>query len=76
MPTIVTPPSVIKVQVGTGTNPKATSISYGAGRTLKGASDLNMSGAQDNDVIVYQSSTDSFIVDRPGTGLQLDNGFF
>jgi hypothetical protein len=77
MPTIVTPPAVIKVQVGTGTNPKATTISYGAGRTIKGSSDLNMSGAINNDVIVYKVATDSFVVETAqATVTIVDNGFF
>lgn len=77
MPVTVTPPAVIKVQVGTGTNPKATSVSYGAGRTLKSASDLNMTGAADNEVIVYKAATDSFVVQPVvDTNLNIDNGFF
>ena len=77
MATTVTPPAVIKVQVGTGASPKATTISYGAGRTIKGSSDLNMSGAADNDVIVYKAASDSFVIETAqATVTIVDNGFF
>jgi hypothetical protein len=50
----------IKVTVGTPTNPRATTITYGS-RTLKSATDLNLNGVIDGDAIVYQSNTNSFI---------------
>jgi hypothetical protein len=50
----------IKVTVGTPTNPRATSITYGS-RTLKSATDLNLQGAQNGFAIVYQANTNSFI---------------
>jgi hypothetical protein len=50
----------IKVTVGTPTNPRATSITYGS-RTLKSATDLNLNGVIDGDAIVYQANTNSFV---------------
>ena len=48
----VTPPSTIKVQVGSTSQPRVTSLSYGGSFALKNATDLSMLGAQDGDVIV------------------------
>lgn len=50
----------IKVTVGTPTNPRATSITYGS-RTLKSATDLNLEGAAQGFAIVYQANTNSFV---------------
>jgi hypothetical protein len=50
----------IKVTVGTPTNPRATSITYGS-RTLKSATDLNLQGAGQGFAIVYEANTNSFI---------------
>ena len=50
----------IKVTVGTPTNPRATSITYGS-RTLKSATDLNLGGAAQGFAIVYQANTNSFV---------------
>ena len=76
MPTVtVRQPTTINVKVG---NKPATvqSISYG-GRTLKSATDLELVGAQNGDVIVYQANTNNFIVE-PVSALtpSLDQGFF
>jgi len=72
MPNVtVTQPDVIKVRVGTGTQPTATEINYGGTRTLKSATDLELLGAQNGDVITYQANTNSFAVVNAGT-LPLD----
>ncbi|NBP55061.1 hypothetical protein EBU71_00685 [bacterium] len=52
------------------------SISYG-GRTIKGATDLNMAGADDGEVIVYDANTKSFKVAPISSAAQgLDAGEF
>lgn len=72
MPNVtVTQPSVINVRVGTGTVPVATSLNYGGSRTIKSATDLELNGVQDGDVITYVANTDSFVVVNAGT-LPLD----
>jgi hypothetical protein len=72
MPNVtVTQPAVIKVRVGTGTVPAATAINYGGTRTLKSATDLELAGANDGDVITYVANTNSFEVVNAGT-LPLD----
>jgi len=50
----------IKVTVGTPTNPRATSITYGS-RTLKSATDLNLAGVGDGFAITYEANTNSFV---------------
>ena len=66
----------VNVQIGPTINPRVNSIAYG-GRTLKSATDLELAGKQNGDVIVYQANTDSFIVE-PVSALtpSLDQGFF
>ena len=72
----VLPPSTINVRVGTTNAPTATAISYGS-TTLKGLSDVDMSGAQDRDVVTYVAATDSFIISpAENSRLIIDNGFF
>ena len=73
----VLPPSTIKVQVGSTNQPRVTSLSYGAASSIKNASDMDMSGAQDRDVITYVAATNSFIVaPAENSRLIIDNGFF
>jgi hypothetical protein len=52
----------VNVQVGSQTNPRVRTISYGGSFAIKSASDLSMTGATDNDVIVYKAATNSFII--------------
>jgi hypothetical protein len=63
----------VNVQVGSQVNPRVRTISYGGSFTLKAASDLNMSGVADGDVIVYQSATNSFIM-QPNFSTSIDGG--
>jgi hypothetical protein len=72
----ITPPAVIKVQVGTPRSPQATAINYSTPNTLKGATDLNLSGVVDGDVIAYQANTSSFVVAPPGGITNIDGGLF
>ena len=78
MPNVtVTPPSIIKVKVGDATNPQAIAINYGKQTTISKATDINMLGAVDGDVIVYKSASNSFIVEPIGDiNISIDNGFF
>lgn len=72
----VNQPSNIKVQVNSQQNQTVQSLSYGT-RTLKSATDLDMHGAEEGDVIVYKSSTNSFVVQPVvDSHLTIDNGFF
>ena len=73
----VTPPATIKVQVGSTTQPRVSTISYGGTFSLKSATDLSMAGAQDRDVITYDATSDSFIIaPAENSRLIIDNGFF
>jgi hypothetical protein len=76
----VLPPSTIKVRVGSSNPAVATAIAYGSGgatTSLKYLNDVNMSGAQDRDVVTYVAATDSFIIaPAENSKLIIDNGFF
>lgn len=74
----VTPPSTIKVRVGSSNPAVATAISYGGGvSSLKVLSDVDMTGAQDRDVVTYVAASDSFIIaPAENSRLIIDNGFF
>lgn len=64
------------VQVGNQSNPTVRSLNYGV-RTLKGSTDLRMTGAQQGDVIIYDANTDSFIVEAvSAAAVSLDAGTF
>lgn len=70
-----TPPSTVRVTVGQN-KPSVTALSYGT-RTLKSASDLSLSGAADGYAIIYQASTNSFVI-GPASGVvtAIDNGTY
>ena len=57
-------------------NPRVRTISYGGAFTLKAASDLSMDGATDNDVIVYKTATNSFVIQPVSTPIveRVDGG--
>jgi len=70
-----TPPSTVRVTVGQN-KPSVTALSYGT-RTLKSASDLSLTGAADGYAIIYQASTNSFVI-GPASGvvIAIDNGTY
>jgi hypothetical protein len=75
----VLPPSTIKVRVGSSNPAVATAISYGGTSVtqLKLLNDVDMSGAQDRDVVTYVAATDSFVIaPAENSRLIIDNGFF
>ena len=53
----------VNVQVGSQVNPRVRTISYGGTYSIKGASDLSMAGADNNEVIVYKAATNSFAIE-------------
>jgi len=71
----MTAPASVRVTVGQKAT-STTSVSYGT-RTIKSASDLNLTNAQDGFPIIYRANTNSFIV-GPATAeiLTIDNGLF
>jgi hypothetical protein len=67
----------VNVQIGQPTNPRAIAINYGTGRTLKSLTDVNASAAVSGDTLIYDSTTDTFIVEPiTNTNLRIDNGYF
>jgi hypothetical protein len=77
MPNVtVSQPGTISVRVGTAQQPTVDALAYGS-RTLKSASDLELSGAANGSIISYNSNTQSFSVVPAGTlPLNLDAGRF
>jgi hypothetical protein len=69
------PPSTVQVSVGQN-KPTVTSLSYGT-RTLKSASDLSLTNAQNGYAIIYQAATNSFVI-GPASGVTqaIDNGTY
>lgn len=65
----------VNVQVNKQQNQTVRQLNYGI-RSLKGSTDLSLMNVQDNDVIVYQANTDSFIVKSVQEAVDLDAGFF
>jgi hypothetical protein len=77
MPNVtITPPSTIKVQVGTPRSPQATTIGYGGLNQIKKATDVNLAGLIDGDILVYQQSSDTFIVEPVPAPPAIDGGTF
>lgn len=76
MPNVtVRPPSTISVRIG-NQNPSTVQTTNGT-RTLKSAADLSLAGAADGDVIVYNQTTNSFIVEPANSVLgDIDGGIF
>jgi hypothetical protein len=66
----------VNVQVGSQVNPRVRTISYGGSYSIKGASDLSMADATDNDVIVYKAATNSFVIQPASTPIieRVDGG--
>jgi len=66
----------VNVQVNTQKASAVRSITYGA-RTLKSATDLSMTGAEDGEVVVYDGATNSFkVAPVSATATSLDAGEF
>jgi hypothetical protein len=66
----------VNVQVNKQQSGTVRQLNYGI-RSLKGSTDLSLTGVQDNDVIVYQANTNSFKVQSIGElNPDLDAGFF
>ena len=66
----------VRVQVGQSVNPRVSSINYGS-KSLKSASDLDLRGASDGDVVVYRANTDSFALESVSAATpSLDAGTF
>ena len=64
----------VNVQVNKQQSSTVRQLNYGI-RSLKGSTDLSLTGASDNDVISYQANTNSFIV-KAAAPVDLDAGFF
>ena len=77
MPNVtVTPPSVIKVQVGPAANPTVPAINYGgAANKLRNLTDVDATNLQDGYGIIYVAATDTFTVEAVASK-NIDNGFF
>lgn len=66
----------VRVQVGQSINPRVSSINYGT-TSLKGASDVDVRGAEDGEVLVYKAATDSFVLESIASATpNLDAGTF
>lgn len=70
-----TPPSTVRVTIGQN-KPAVTALSYGT-RTLKSASDLDLTNAQEGFSILYRASTNSFeVAPASAAVVTVDNGTF
>ena len=65
----------VNVQVNKQQNQTVRQLNYGI-RSLKGSTDLSLTNVKNDDVIVYQANTDSFIVKSVQEAVDLDAGFF
>lgn len=66
----------VNVQVNKQQSTTVRQLNYGV-RSLKGSTDLSLTGVQDGDVITYQANTNSFKVQSIGElNPDLDAGFF
>jgi hypothetical protein len=65
----------VNVQVNKQQNQTVRQLNYGI-RSLKGSTDLSLVDVQNDDVIVYQANTNSFIVKSVQDAVDLDAGFF
>ena len=71
----VTPPSVVKVEVGNKPT-NVQSINYGS-RTIKGSADLEFGSPNDRDVIAYDSANNNFIFISVSSAItRVDGGSF
>jgi hypothetical protein len=65
----------VNVQVNKQQNQTVRQLNYGI-RSLQGSTDLSLVNVQNDDVIVYQANTNSFIVKSVQDAVDLDAGFF
>ena len=67
----------VNVQVNKQQNSSVKSLNYGT-RTLKGSTDLAITGAADGDAIIYQANTNTFVVAPVSSAgiTGIDAGFF
>lgn len=66
----------VNVQVNKQQNQTVRQLNYGI-RSLKGSTDLSLTGVQDGDVITYQANTNSFKTQSVAElNSDLDAGFF
>lgn len=65
----------VNVQVNKQQSQTVRQLNYGI-RSLKGSTDLSLVNVQNDDVIVYQANTDSFVVKSVQEAVDLDAGFF
>jgi hypothetical protein len=72
MATTVTPPSVIKVQVGSQQSGAVSTINQ-ARSAIKDSSDFFLGTPQDGDVLVYHTSNGNFTLASISTGYATDN---
>ena len=77
MAVTVTSPSAIKIQVGPGSPPTATSVSYGKKFYIADAGDFSAgNNPQTGYVIAYNLSTSSFFLEAAPIAPEIDNGYF
>ena len=65
----------VNVQVNKQQNQTVRQLNYGI-RSLQGSTDLSLVDVQNDDVIVYQANTNSFVVKSVQEAVDLDAGFF
>jgi hypothetical protein len=65
----------VNVQVNKQQNQTVRQLNYGI-RSLQGSTDLSLVNVQNDDVIVYQANTNSFVVKSVQDAVDLDAGFF
>jgi hypothetical protein len=65
----------VNVQVNKQQNQTVRQLNYGI-RSLQGSTDLSLVDVQNDDVIVYQANTNSFVVKSVQDAVDLDAGFF
>ena len=71
----VTPPSVVKVEVGNKPT-NVQSINYGS-KTIKGSADLAFGSPNDGDVIAYNVANNNFQLVNPVSAItNIDGGYF
>jgi hypothetical protein len=65
----------VNVQVNKQQNQTVRQLNYGI-RSLQGSTDLSLVNVKNDDVIVYQANTNSFVVKSVQDAVDLDAGFF